>query len=150
MSGLQSTSSADREAIRDLRVRFSDAANRRQFDEFADLFSESGSWSIPDMQARFDGRAAIRAGIEHMLGLWEFFIQYAHDGPIDVTGDRATGRSYVQEMGRFVAGSSQFNCSVYDDQYVRENGAWRFASRTYHFLYVDETVLAGRAIPHPA
>jgi len=150
MSDHAALTSADREAIRDLRIRFADAANRRQFDQFASLFTESGRWAIPDMQAHFEGRPAIRGGIAHMLGLWELFIQFSHDGPIDVDGHVVAGRSYVQEIGRFVAGGSQFNCSVYDDRYEREDGMWKFASRTYHFLYVDETPLAGRVIPYPA
>ena len=32
---------------------------------------------------------------------------------------------------------------------MREHGAWRFARRTYHFLYVDETALAGHGVPLP-
>lgn len=149
MTERQALSSADREAIRDLRVRFADAANRRQFDQFASLFSAAGRWSIPDMQAHFEGREAIRGGIEHMLGLWELFLQFTHDGPIDTDGETVTGRSYVQEMGRFVTGGSQFNSSRYDDVYVREDDAWKFDSRTYHFLYVDDTPLPGRVVPPP-
>ncbi|HYW30910.1 MAG TPA: nuclear transport factor 2 family protein [Gemmatimonas sp.] len=150
MSDRPELSLADREAIRDLRARFADLANRRQFDGFSALFSESGRWAIPDMQAQFEGRVAIRGGIEHMLGLWELFVQFVHDGPIDADGETVTGHSYVQELGRFVTGGSQYNCAVYDDVYEREDGVWKFASRTYHFLYVDETPLPGRVIPHPA
>lgn len=149
LSTVMPLSPADREAIRELRLRFTDAANRRHFDAFAELFAESGRWAVPDMHVQFDGRPAIRTGIEHMLGLWELFIQFAHDGPIFGAEQGAAGRSYVQEVGRFVAGGSQSNCSFYDDEYVREDGAWKFASRTYHFVYVDETPLPGRVIPRP-
>lgn len=149
MATLPPLTAADRDAIRDLRVRFTDAANRRQFDDFAALFADTGRWAVPDMGVQFDGRPAIRAGIEHMLGLWEVFIQFAHDGPIEATTDGATGRSYVQELGRFVAGGSQTNCAFYDDVYVRGDGVWTFASRTYHFLYVDESPLPGRVVPQP-
>lgn len=139
----------DREALRALRGAFADAANLRHFDRFAALFADGATWDIPDMKARFDGRPAIRAGIERMLGLWEFFVQTTHEGIIEGDGDRAWGRAYVSEIGRFHAGGSQLNYAVYDDRFVRTAEGWRFASRTYRFLYVDETALAGRALPIP-
>jgi ketosteroid isomerase-like protein len=142
-------STDDREALRALRGAFADAANLRDLDRFAALFADGASWSIPDMQAKFDGRPAIRAGIEHMLGLWEFFIQTTHDGVVDGDGDRAWGRAYVSEIGRFLTGGSQLNYAVYDDRFVRTAEGWRFASRTYRFLYVDESALGGRSLPVP-
>ncbi len=140
----------DREALRALRGAFADAANLRDYDRFAALFAEGAVWDIPDMKARFDGPAAIRAGIERMLGLWEFFVQTTHDGVLDGDGDEAYGRAYVSEIGRFHEGGSQLNYAVYDDRFVRTPLGWRFASRSYHFLYVDESPLAGRALPVPA
>jgi ketosteroid isomerase-like protein len=146
----------DRDVIRDLRARFSDAANLRQFDVFAALFAADGVWEVPDMHAAFHGRPAVRAGIEAMLEQWSLFVQMAHDGPIDVAevaadGSvvRAGGRTYVHEIGTLRTGGSQRNDSIYEDAYVREDGAWRFARRTYHFLYVDESALAGHGVPLP-
>jgi ketosteroid isomerase-like protein len=146
----------DRDAIRDLRARFSDSANLRQFDVFAALFAADGVWEVPDMQAAFHGRSAVRTGIEAMLEQWSLFVQMPHDGPIDVAEAaadgaviRASGRTYVHEMGILRAGGSQRNDSIYEDAYAREDGAWRFARRTYHFLYVDESALAGHGVPLP-
>jgi len=146
----------DRLAIQDLRARFSDAANLRQFDAFAALFAADGVWEVPDMHAAFHGRGAVRTGIESMLDQWSLFVQMPHDGPIDVaeaaadgTVVRASGRAYVHEIGTLRTGGAQRNDSIYEDAYVREHGAWRFARRTYHFLYVDETALAGHGVPLP-
>ncbi len=139
----------DREALRALRGAFADAANLRDVERFTALFADAATWDIPDMHARFEGRAAIRAGIERMLGLWEFFVQLTHDGIVDGDGDVAWGRAYVTEIGRFRAGGSQRNHAVYDDRFVRTAVGWQFASRTYRFLYVDESPLAGRALPVP-
>jgi hypothetical protein len=108
------------------------------------------------MHAAFHGRPAVRAGIEAMLEQWSLFVQMPHDGPIDVAETdvdgavvRAGGRTYVHEIGTLRVGGSQRNDSIYEDQYVREDGAWRFARRTYHFLYVDESPLAGHGVPLP-
>ncbi len=113
------------------------------------------------MHAAFQGRDAIRAGVETMLGQWSLFVQMTHDGPVeaepttpggaarDGAARRARGRTYVHEIGTLRAGGSQRNDSIYEDAYVREDGAWRFARRTYHFLYVDESALAGHGVPLP-
>jgi hypothetical protein len=144
----------DLAAIQDLRDRFVDAANLRNYDAFADLFADDGVWEIPDMQAHFRGRATIRVGIEQMLDLWTGFVQLPHGGPVTAADDGATGRVYVQEFGTFRRGGSQTNTAFYDDRYVRgstpEGAAWRFARRAYHVLYVDETPLAGRMLAPPA
>jgi ketosteroid isomerase-like protein len=139
----------DRIEITALRGSFADAANRRDHDQFAALFTDDGAWEIPDMQAAFSGRVAIRDGIERMLGMWEVFVQTTHDGTMDGAGARATGRAYINEIGRFRAGGSQLNYALYDDIYARTEAGWRFERRTYHFLYVDETPLQGRAVPYP-
>lgn len=141
--------SHDHLEIHALRGAFADAANRRDFDHFATLFTDDGGWQIPDMRAAFSGRAAIRDGVERMLDLWEVFVQTTHDGVVEGEGTRATGRAYVNELGRFRTGGSQVNYAVYDDVYVRTEFGWRFQTRTYHFLYVDESPLAGRAVAYP-
>ena len=103
----------DRLAIQDLRARFSDAANLRQFDAFAALFAADGAWEVPDMHAAFHGRRAVRTGIESMLDQWSLFVQMPHDGPIDMveaatdgTVVRASGRAYVHEIGTLRSGGA--------------------------------------------
>jgi len=101
--------------IRALRGSFAVAANRRNFDQFAAIFAGDGIWHIPDMHAEFRGRAVVRGGIEHMLGLWEVFVQTTHDGVVEGDAIHATGRAYISEIGRFRAGGSQLNDAVYQD-----------------------------------
>lgn len=73
----------------------------------------------------------------------------ADGGPAGDDPDRATGRSYVSELGRFRDGGSQLNYAVYHDNYRRTGSGRRFASREYRFVYVDETPLPGRATALP-
>ncbi len=83
----------DRDAIRELRARFSDAANLRQFDAFAALFARDGVWEVPDMHAAIRGRDAIRAGVETMLGQWSLFVRMTHDGPVDALARLGAARA---------------------------------------------------------
>ncbi len=141
MSNLQAI--ADRFEIEALRGEFTDAGMVRDYDRFASLFTDDGVWRIPDANVEFVSREEIRAGIERLQGLWEFFVQNAHPGSIRLQGDTAVGRTYVAEFGRMRNGSSQLNYSRYHDRYRRTPDGWKFSSRVYEVIYLDTTPLAG-------
>jgi uncharacterized protein (TIGR02246 family) len=140
---------ADRFEIEALRGEFTDAATMRDYDRFASLFTPDGAWRIPGANVEFVGRAEIRAGIERLQDLWEYFVQNTHPGTIRLTGDTAVGRAYVAEFGRFRDGGSHLNYSVYHDHYQRTPDGWKFAERRYEVRYVDTTPLAGSAPADP-
>jgi hypothetical protein len=74
---------------------------------FASLFIEDGAWRIPSINASFERRQEIRAGIERMQGLWDYFVQTPRPGTIQLEGDTAVSRAYVSELGHLRDGSLQ-------------------------------------------
>jgi ketosteroid isomerase-like protein len=154
MSDLQAI--ADRFEIEALRAEFTDAGMMRDYDRFASLFTQDGAWRMPHINEELVGREEIRAGIERLQGLWDYFVQTVHPGTTQVEGDTAVGRAFVAEFGRLRDGighlrdgSSYLNYSVYHDRYQRIPDGWKFAERVYEIKYVDTTPLAGSA-PHAA
>ncbi len=145
MSDLQAI--ADRVEIEALRGEFTDASMMLDFDRFASLFTQDGAWRMPHIDVELVGREEIRAGIERLRGLWDYFVQSAHLGTIQLEGDTAAGRAYVSEFGRFRDGRSHLNVSLYHDRYRRTPDGWRFAERVYEIRYFDTTPLAGSAPP---
>jgi ketosteroid isomerase-like protein len=147
MSDLQTV--ADRFEIEALRGAFTDAMAVRDYDRFASLFAPDGVWRIPYINVKLVGRDEIRAGIERMQGLWEFFVQTTHPGSIELDGDIASGRAYVSEIGRMRDGRSEVNYAVYHDRYERTSEGWKFIERAYEIKYLDTTPLTGSP-PHAA
>jgi ketosteroid isomerase-like protein len=147
MSDVQSI--ADRFEIEALRGEFTDAGMMRDYDRLASLFTQDGVWRIPDANIKLVSREEIRAGIERLQGLWDYFVQTTHPGTIQLEGNTAVGRAYVSEFGRMRDGSSHLNSSVYHDRYQRTPDGWKFTERAYEVRYVDTTPLAGSA-PHAA
>lgn len=135
---------ADRLEIEALRGEFADAGMMGDFDRFALLFTADGVWRMPHVPITFVGRDEIRAGVEQMQGMWEFFVQTTHVGVITLDGDRAVGRAYVTEFGRMRDGRSHANHGVYHDLYERPIEGWKFRERRYEVLYADDTTLSGR------
>jgi ketosteroid isomerase-like protein len=139
---------ADRLEIEALRGEFTDAVMMRDYDRLASLFTQDGSVRIPDINAEAVTREQIRARVERLQGLWDFFIQTTHPGAIRLEGDTAFGRAYVSQLGRLHDGSSQLNYAVYHDRYRRTPEGWRFTERVFEIRYLDTTPLAGSP-PHP-
>ncbi|QFY09434.1 hypothetical protein GBF35_24815 [Nonomuraea phyllanthi] len=73
---------ADRVEIEALRGEFTDAGTLHDWDRFAALFAEDGAWRMPHIGVAFVGREEIRAGLERLQGLWDFFVQTVHPGMI--------------------------------------------------------------------
>jgi ketosteroid isomerase-like protein len=147
MSDLQAI--ADRFEIEALPGEFTDAVMMRDYDRFASLFTQDGAVRIPHINEEAVSREEIRAGIERLQALWDYFVQTAHPGTIQLEGDTAVGRAYISELGHLRDGRSQLNYSVYHDRYQRTPDGWKFTERVYEVRYLDATPLAGAA-PHAA
>jgi hypothetical protein len=98
---------------------------------------------MPHIDEEFTGRAAIRAAIERLQSLWQFFVQNAHPGFVRIDGDEAYGRVYIVELGRMRDRCEQLNYSLYHDRYERTSEGWRFAERRYEVRYLDTSPLPG-------
>jgi hypothetical protein len=72
MSNLQAI--ADRFEIEALRGEFTDAGMMRDYNRFASLFTQDGAWRIPHVNVEFVSREEVRAGIERLQGLWDYFL----------------------------------------------------------------------------
>ena len=138
---------ADRYEIAQLPAEFTDAGLLRDYDRLALLFTEAGSWRMPHINQEFVGRREIRAAVERLQDMWDFFVQTPHLGKIEVRGDVGVGRSFVFELGRMRDGRSMQNYAVYHDRYQRTSDGWKFAERRYEVIYLDTSPLAG-STPH--
>jgi ketosteroid isomerase-like protein len=140
---------ADRVEIEALRGEFTDAAMMRDRARLASLFTHDGTLRMPNIPAEMAGREEIRAGGERLQSQWDFFVQTTHPGTIQLDGDTASGRAYLQELIRLRDGSSHLNYAIYHDRYQRTGDGWKFTERVYEVRYLDTSPLAGSA-PRPA
>jgi ketosteroid isomerase-like protein len=137
---------ADRVEIEALRGEFTDAVMMRDYDRLASLFTADGAVRMPHIDAEATSREEIRAGIQRLQALWDYFVQTTHAGAIQLDGDTAVGRAYIAELMHGPRGS-HVNYAVYHDRYRRTPDGWKFAERVYELRYLDTTPLAGSAPP---
>ena len=134
---------ADRVEIEALRGEYTDAVMMHDYDRLASLFTEDGAIRIPRADAEAVSRDEIRAGIERLQGLLEYFVQTTHAGTIQLDGDTAIGRAYMSELIRMRDGASELNYAIYHDRYRRTADGWKFTERAYEVRYLDHTPFAG-------
>jgi hypothetical protein len=120
----------DIEDIRALKYRYAELCDDGyQPEGLADLFMPDGVWDGGDDYGRYEGREAI-------AGYWRgcgenipFAIHYILNHVVEPVepGRRATGRcSLFQPMT--MEGKAYWAGVRYDEEYVKHDGAWRFAT----------------------
>src|SRR5262249_14944882 len=134
---------ADRVEIEALRGEFTDAVMMRDYDRGASLFTPDGAVRMPHIPVELEGREQIRAWGERVPGLVDYFVQTTHPGTIQLDGDTASGRAYLQELVRFRDGRSHLNYAIYHDRYQRTGDGWKFTERVYEIRYLDTNPLPG-------
>lgn len=114
---------ADREAIRELPLRYCDCVWRQDAAGIAALYTPDGSFDFGLDTGSLEGSPAIR----------DFFaatfkdtqpLPFIHNHVFDVEGDRASGRCSVEiRMG------GEISVGFYEDDYARVDGQWKFRTR---------------------
>jgi ketosteroid isomerase-like protein len=136
---------ADRVEIEALRGEFTDAAMMRDYDRLALLFTPDGALRMPNIPAELASREEIRAWGERVPALVDYLVQTTHPGTVQLGGDTASGRAYVQELVRARDGRTELNFAIYHDRYQRTGDGWKFTERVFEVRYLDTTPLAGSA-----
>jgi ketosteroid isomerase-like protein len=138
---------ADRVEIEALRGEFTDAVMMRDYGRAASLFTPDGALRMPNVPVELEGPEQIRAWGARVPEFVDFLVQTTHPGVIQLDGDTASGRAYMQEVLRTREGHAEVNYAIYHDRYQRTAAGWRFTERVYEVRYVDTSPLAGSAPP---
>lgn len=136
----------DEREIRDLVARYCHAIGERDDGAWADTWAEDGEWHV--LGASLRGRDAVLAHYRKLVAGVRWVVQFAHDGIVEVEGDTARGRWQIHEFLQWSNGAGGVNIGRYQDRYARgADGAWRFARRDFHSVYLGPPDLSGRPPP---
>jgi uncharacterized protein (TIGR02246 family) len=120
---------ADRMAIRDLHDTYGDAASRMDKQQWLDCWAPDGVW-VTAAVGEVRGHEALAQTWDRLFETMDAMAFFVSTGAISVTGDTATARCHVREIGRINGKVMKFSAR-YDDELVRIGGRWLFSSRTY-------------------
>ena len=123
---------ADREAIRELPVRYCDCVWQNDLKTLVELFAEDGTFVIKgrEREATTKGRAELRRMYEQALGETSPR-PYIHNHVVTLQSKtKATGRCYV-ELRSAAREMEWIGTGFYDDEYMKVGDQWKFASRRF-------------------
>jgi uncharacterized protein (TIGR02246 family) len=118
----------DRQAISDLMLAFGAALDAKDWDAYAELFLEDGSFTI-EGQPRF-GREEIVAGPRRDLDRYAALQHYSTNHKVALAGDAATSSHYLIAVHVGDSGEPTVHGDAggrYDCKCVRTPAGWRFA-----------------------
>lgn len=122
----------NRIAVRELYGRYAVASAKRNFEEWLACWSRDARWITAHFEVT--GHDRLR---QQWDGIWTTFVNVAafnEIGEVWFTGDTATTHCSVLEMITMANGAIVTMAGLYDDTLVRDEGVWRFASRSYQGL----------------
>lgn len=126
----------DREAIRELVNEYCHVIWREEIEDYADLYTDDAilRWTNPDRPA-VEGRDALRQMIEPMVKDHRPR-QFSHNLTVELTGpDTAKGKCCV-EVRILIDGEEGYIVAYYEDDYVKQDGRWKFAIREVTLEYL--------------
>jgi hypothetical protein len=125
----------DREALRDLRYRYHECINEGKFAEIPNLFTADADldfgalgkargqeqlikfFGAMDMTSPEAGKSPLRVS---------YIKQFVHNHTVHVHGDTGHGFAYL-EAKKVFNGVACLVAGRYNDEYVRQNGEWKFS-----------------------
>ena len=84
------------------------------------------------------------------MGGYPNVLHWVQPGLIEVQGDTASARFYVQENIKDAEGNSFRVAGVYNDEIVKEDGAWKFGVRRFSTMYRGPADMSGDWTGYPA
>jgi uncharacterized protein (TIGR02246 family) len=139
----------DRMEIQHLAQTYADGVMQRDPELWGSTWAEDGAWDL--------GRGEPVSGREAVVEFWSsimkgypLVLHWVQPGLIQVNGDTATARFYIQENIKDAEGNSSRNAGVYNDELVKEHGQWKFKLRTFNTMYRGPVDLSGDWMGYPS
>jgi hypothetical protein len=148
----------DRDAIRDLIFRYSDAVTRADYEQMLTVFAPDAIWESPLLQMRFESaRSFVEFQAEGSTSL-EVLIQEPHSPVIELLSrDQARATTTIHEMfiGK-AGGASAFGDAgtelnvdqygIYYDEVAKLEGEWKFTRRFFAPFLIGQGRLGGDVV----
>jgi SnoaL-like domain len=140
-----SSSLADRFAIRELIDRYCYAVNERDWTVLESCYTEDAVWDVgKPLNFRLEGRKAIVDIASTKISEEDYVVQTPHATMIWLDGPKARAHSTIKEVVRHKDGAGGIQIlATYADDLVKVAGEWRFKVRAYRVTNIEFNAPAG-------
>ena len=141
--------SADLLEIQHLGQCYADGVMQRDAELWVNTWATDGEWHLAPGMDPVKGREELKAFWTGVMQGYPWVLHWVQPGMIEVHGDTATARFYVQENIKDAQGDGFRVAGVYNDELVRENGEWKFSVRRFSVLYRGPVDMSGDWMGYP-
>lgn len=131
----------DRIAIQELNATYGDAVSRRDKDAFGATWAEDAVWHLPWLDPVQGRETIVNLWVEQIAN-YPFHNFSGYVGALEIEGDRARGRVWTSELVENVKGQGGRVTGRYDDEYVKRDGRWYFARKTFTPLHGMDSIVS--------
>ena len=139
----------DRMEIQHLAQRYADGVMQRDPEIWGSTWAADGAWDLGRGEP-VSGREAVVEFWSSVMSGYPLVLHWVQPGLIEVHGDTATARFYIQERLRDTDGGSFYTAGVYNDALLKEGGEWKFKLRVFSAMYRGPADLSGNWIGYPS
>ena len=139
-------------AITRLQAAYADVVTRRAWTELEPLFVSAAPIRLDTVTRpviELTGASGLAGFLVTAMDRFAFFQFVILNAVVDVDGDSARGRMHIAELRQDHEGGWSTAFGRYDDDYRRDDGRWRFASRRYRSLARRAGTAAAEVFPAP-
>jgi len=133
--------------IRQLHARYADAVFRKDFDAFADCFTEDAEWRLGQYVLR--GRQEAVAFLQERIANSHFVLMTFRSPLLQIGPGTATGRTYVTELNAYRNAPPNHTVATYYERFVAYNGVWRRAFALFQLHYMGPEDMSGTFFTTP-
>jgi hypothetical protein len=141
------------EDLRNLKARYLQYLDSKQWDKYANLFVEDGVISDVRFNIRIEGRSQIRAVVPHVFNNSTITVHQVHQADIRLQSpSAATGIWALEEYTTFgkpsesgifpVPVGTRHGYGHYVDEFVKVDGEWLFKSLAAEWIRLDLSGMA--------
>lgn len=130
----------DKIAIQELVAEYGDAVSRRDRAGFTATWAEDGVWHLPWLEP-VHGRDAISEVWAGQIANYPFHNFSGYLGSLEIDGDYAKGRLWTSEIVENIHGQSGTVTGLYEDEFVKRDGKWVFASKKFNPLHGMDSIV---------
>ena len=124
---------SDELGLRNLEARYCDAVIRRDADAWESTWALDGVWEF--MGQTIEGRNNIVTLWKQAMDDFPMIIHHYLSGGINIDGDNASCRWYINEMVINTMGEALHFFGVYNDQCRKIENEWLFKKRRFDLIY---------------
>lgn len=121
---------SDRDELVELTIRYATAIDSRRYSLLTEVFTDDAQVDYGEV-GHWTGGAAVAEFMEAAHVMAAHTMHRVSNQAVDIEGDKATMRTYVDALILLEDGSGANPVGYYDDHAVRTTDGWRIARRSY-------------------